>query len=57
MAFEGSAIIIDSTMFSKSLIYIDSNVQGVLYTDYKAGDKVKKGDRLGHITNPFGVVI
>jgi len=41
----------------KSPIYIDSNVQGILYTDYKAGDKVMKGDRLGHITNLFGEVI
>lgn len=41
----------------KSPVYIDSNVQGILYTDYKAGDKVTKGDQLGHITNLFGEVI
>ena len=44
-------------MFSKSPIYRKSNVQGNLYTYYKAGNKVKKGDSLGHITNPFGLVI
>ena len=44
-------------MFSKSPIYRKSNVQGILYTYYKAGNKVKKGDSLGHITNPFGLVI
>ena len=44
-------------MFSKSPIHRKSNVQGILYTYYKAGNKVKKGDSLGHITNPFGLVI
>ena len=41
----------------KSPVYINAKVQGILYTDYKAGDKVKMGDRLGYITNPFGTVI
>ena len=41
----------------KSPYYIDAKVQGILYTDYKAGDRVEKGDRLGHITNLFGDVI
>ena len=43
--------------FLKSPIYIDAKVQGILYTDYKAGDKVMKGDRLGNITDLFGTVI
>ena len=41
----------------KSPYYIDAKVQGILYTDYKAGDRVEKGDRLGYITNLFGDVI
>ena len=41
----------------KSPIYIDAKVQGILYTDFMAGDKVMKGDRLGNITNLFGTVI
>ena len=37
----------------KSPIYIKSNNRGILYTDLKAGDKVIKGQKLGHITNEF----
>lgn len=40
-----------------SPIYIDSNVQGIFYTEFKAGDKVVKGDKLGYITNAFGEII
>ena len=41
----------------KSPIYIDAKVQGIFYTDYKAGDRVIKGDRLGKVTNSFGTII
>ena len=41
----------------KSPIYIDAEVQGIFYTELKAGDRIKKGDRLGYITNPFGTII
>lgn len=41
----------------KNPIYVDAKVQGILYTDYKAGDSVMKGDRLGYLTNLFGKVI
>ena len=41
----------------KSPIYIDAKVQGIFYTDYKAGDKVIKGVRLGNITNSFGTTL
>ncbi|MFP2995220.1 succinylglutamate desuccinylase/aspartoacylase family protein [Spongiivirga sp. MCCC 1A20706] len=37
--------------------YIRSDIQGIFYSDFKAGDFVKKGEKVGHITNEFGVVI
>ena len=37
--------------------YIKSTVQGIFYSDYKAGDFVKKGDVVGYTTNVFGEII
>ncbi|NER17327.1 succinylglutamate desuccinylase/aspartoacylase family protein [Spongiivirga citrea] len=37
--------------------YIDADVSGIFYSDLKAGDAVKKGDRVGYITDEFGKVI
>lgn len=41
----------------KPPIYIDSKVQGLLYSNFKAGDKVIEGYKLGYITNAFGETI
>lgn len=40
-----------------SPIYVESKVQGILYTELKAGDTVVKGDKLGYVTNVFGEII
>ena len=37
--------------------YIHSNVQGIFYTEFQAGDKVVKDEKLGYITNAFGEII
>ena len=37
--------------------YISSEVQGIFYSDYKAGDKVKKDDIVGYTTDEFGNVL
>ncbi|MEM9649678.1 MAG: hypothetical protein AAF969_14470 [Bacteroidota bacterium] len=38
-------------------IYIDSKVNGIFYSDYKAGDVVDKGAVLGYTTDIFGEVL
>ncbi|SHG28361.1 succinylglutamate desuccinylase/aspartoacylase family protein [Flagellimonas flava] len=38
-------------------VYIDSNVNGIFYSEFKAGDTVEKGDVVGHTTNVFGKVL
>ncbi|MEO9894428.1 succinylglutamate desuccinylase/aspartoacylase family protein [Aurantibacter sp.] len=37
--------------------YIRSNENGIFYSKYKAGDSVKKGDKVGYTTDEFGNVI
>ena len=37
--------------------YIKSNEKGIFYSTYKAGDVVKKGDKVGHATDEFGSII
>ncbi len=37
--------------------YIDAEVRGILYSQYKAGDQVKEGDLVGYITDEFGKTI
>jgi len=44
-------------IYRNSQTYIDSNVQGIFYSKYKAGDVVKKGDIVGHTTDLFGSII
>ncbi len=34
--------------------YIDADAQGIFYSPFKAGDTVKKGEEVGHITDEFG---
>jgi len=38
-------------------VYINSKEKGIFYSRYKAGDKVKKGDLVGHTTDEFGNTI
>ena len=40
-----------------SQFYIRSKVQGIFYSDYKAGDWVREGDVVGFTTNEFGEVL
>lgn len=37
--------------------YIKSAVQGIFYSEHKAGDVVKKGEVVGHTTDEFGTVL
>ena len=37
--------------------YIRSPEQGIFYSDHKAGDSVKEGEQVGHITDEFGKVL
>ena len=37
--------------------YIKSKFQGILYSEYKAGEKVLKNRELGFITDEFGKII
>lgn len=34
--------------------YVKCTTQGIFYSDYKAGDLVKKDDRIGYVTDVFG---
>ena len=49
----------DKTKFKRlnSPYYIKSKFQGILYSGYKAGDKVIKNNELGFITDEFGKII
>ncbi len=44
-------------VYCNSQSYIKSNVQGIFYSQHKAGDMVKKGDIVGHATDEFGTVL
>ena len=46
-----------SPVIISSRIYIASKFDGIFYSDKKAGDRVSKGMKLGHITNYFGEVL
>ncbi|MEM6735492.1 MAG: succinylglutamate desuccinylase/aspartoacylase family protein [Bacteroidota bacterium] len=37
--------------------YIRATLQGIFYSEYKAGDIVKKGDIVGYTTDEFGMVL
>ena len=49
----------DKTKFKRlnSPYYIKSKFQGILYSGYKAGEKVLKNNELGFITDEFGKII
>lgn len=37
--------------------YVDATVEGIFYSEYKAGDKVKKDDTIGYTTDVFGNIL
>ncbi len=44
-------------IYRNSQDYIKSKVQGIFYSEYKAGDTVSKGDSIGYTTDEFGNVL
>ncbi|UII75824.1 M14 family metallopeptidase [Flagellimonas sp. HMM57] len=44
-------------IYRNNQTYIKSNVQGIFYSDYKAGDTVKKDEIVGYTTDEFGIVL
>ncbi|NAS12214.1 M14 family metallopeptidase [Poritiphilus flavus] len=44
-------------IYRNSQTYIDAGVQGIFYSEYKAGDTVKKDDVVGYTTDEFGNVL
>ncbi|MEO0331922.1 MAG: succinylglutamate desuccinylase/aspartoacylase family protein, partial [Bacteroidota bacterium] len=44
-------------IYRNSQTYVKSSVQGIFYSDYKAGDQVKKGDIVGYTTDEFGNIL
>ena len=44
-------------IYGNNQIYIKAKVNGIFYSDYKAGDLVKKNDILGHTTDEFGHIL
>ena len=45
-----------SIIFRNSQSYIKSTVQGIFYSEFKAGDPVKKGELVGQTTDEFGTI-
>lgn len=43
--------------YLNSQTYIKATVQGIFYSDRKAGDVVKKGEIVGHTTDEFGTLL
>ncbi|MEM7484938.1 MAG: M14 family metallopeptidase [Bacteroidota bacterium] len=44
-------------IYRNNQTYIRSSVQGIFYSNYKAGDTVKKEDSVGYATDEFGIVL
>jgi len=44
-------------VYRNSQTYITSNVQGIFYSKYKAGDTVQKGNIIGYTTDEFGILL
>ena len=44
-------------IFSNDQTYINASVQGIFYSELKAGDRVKVGDIVGYTTDEFGTVL
>ncbi|MEO0527376.1 MAG: M14 family metallopeptidase [Bacteroidota bacterium] len=44
-------------IYRNNQTYINANVQGIFYSELKAGDTVKKDDIVGYTTDEFGTVL
>ncbi|MBS9463497.1 succinylglutamate desuccinylase/aspartoacylase family protein [Flagellimonas sp. 389] len=44
-------------IYRNNQTYIRSSVQGIFYSNYNAGDTVKKDDSVGYVTDEFGIVL
>ncbi len=44
-------------VYRNSQTYIKAKENGIFYSNFKAGDKVKKGDVVGYTTNEFGLTL
>ena len=44
-------------IFRNSQSYVKATVQGIFYSEFKAGDTVKKGELVGHTTDEFGNIL
>ncbi|WKN42857.1 M14 family metallopeptidase [Tunicatimonas pelagia] len=44
-------------IYRNNQTYVKSSVQGIFYSDYKAGDEIKKGDIVGYTTDEFGNIL
>ena len=47
----------NAIIYRNSQDYIKSSVQGIFYSNLKAGDSVKQNQRVGHTTDEFGNII
>ena len=47
----------NAIIYRNSQDYIKSSVQGIFYSDLKAGDSVKKGQQVGYTTDVFGNIL
>ncbi|MAU16766.1 MAG: succinylglutamate desuccinylase [Muricauda sp.] len=43
--------------YKNNQTYINANVKGIFYSEYKAGDAVKKNDVVGYTTDEFGSIL
>lgn len=44
-------------VYRNNQTYVSSSTKGIFYSEYKAGDTVKKNDIVGHTTDEFGTII
>lgn len=44
-------------IYLDSQTYIKATIQGIFYSEYKAGDIIKKGEIVGHTTDEFGNIL
>lgn len=47
----------NNIIYRNSQAYIKATVKGIFYSDYKAGDTVRKNDKVGYTTDEFGNII
>lgn len=46
-----------NVIYQNNQTYVKSNTKGIFYSDFKAGDQVKKNDVIGYTTDEFGSVL